>query len=405
MDFQSGSESPGAGVGWIEMLADHSRADTTKDLRLIAEAGRSFIAADTGEFVVVRYADVCASLTTTRLTTQRPKQHAITLEALPAPERALKATMRAHYAKWPLFSDGEYHRRLRRHLINAADDVVDVVAQDAGERIRAVNRETGQDRFSWLHRIAEPVAVSTIAAILGVAFEEAETLVGWATLIVRELAWPVMDAERTADAVRAQTELADWLERTWSAGLPDGATRYMRALHAVSEDPSLGFDSAVAALAQTVSGAYDPLVSVLATVAIAVEPEALVSLPPAVRVDEILRLATPFRFARRFTTEPMQIDGQDVPKHCRIFLGLATANLDPQVFPEPTLMRERDKPHLAFGFGRHFCLGAQVVRACLRGVLAAMTDERRTLVAETVEYSPELSIQRFTAAEGRWQSF
>lgn len=388
------------------MLADHTGINATDAFRQIAEAGTNIIDADTGELVLVRYADVRTLLSAARLTTQRPQRDLTALDALPTRERAVQTTMKAHYAKWPLFSDGDYHQRLRRHLVNAINDVVGSVADESRRRVCAVWQETAASRFSWLHRVAEPVAVSAVAAILGVAFDEAEILIGWASVIVRELAWPVMDDERATDAVRAQEALAGWLERALSAEeVGDGPTRYMGALRKIAEDPSLGFASAVAALAQTITGAYDPLVSVLTTLAITTEPPDLTSLPPETLVEEVLRVGTPFRFARRFTTEPTRFDDRDIPAHCRIFLGLATANLDPKVFPDPAAMRHRNSPHVAFGFGRHFCLGAQLVRACLRGVVGGLTDVGHAFIAETVEYSPELSILRFAAADGRWRPY
>jgi cytochrome P450 len=402
VDDQSESER----ADTTSMLTDHSGIDTNNHFLRIAETGRNIVDADTGELVMVRYADVRALLPAARLTTQRPQRDLLALDALPPRQRATQVAMKAHYAKWPLFSDGSYHKHLRRHLVNAMNDVVATVARDAAERVGAVRRETAEDRFSWLHRVAEPTAVSTIAAILGVPFGEAEILIGSATVIVRELAWPVMDDERAADAVRAQNELAAWLARRLPTGeTPAGSTRYMRALRRIADDPSLGFPSAVAALAQTITGAYDPLVSVLTTLAIIAKPETLAGLPPAALVEEALRIGTPFRFARRFATEPTRLDDRDIPPYCRIFLGLATANLDPRTFPDPAAIRPRDSPHVAFGLGRHFCLGADVVRACLRGIVGALADVRHAFVAENVEYSPELSILRFAAADGRWRPY
>lgn len=406
MDERRGAELAAESAGTTSMLADHSGIDTKNEFLQIAEKGRSIIDADTGELVLVRYADVRALLPAARLTTRRPQRAQIALDALPSRERAIQAAMRAHYAKWPLLSDGNYHRRLRRHLVNAMTDVVDAVAENAGERIRVVWQETAKNRFSWLHHVAEPTAVSTVAAILGVAFDEAEVLVGWASVIVRELAWPVMDYERAAAAVRAQEALADWLMRTLSTvEASEGSTRYMRALYKIFKDPSLGFAAAIAAFAQTITGAYDPLVSVLTTLAITVKPEVLASLPPKALAEEVLRVGTPFRFARRFTTEAMRLDDRDIPPHCRVFLGLATANLDPRVFPDPAAIGLHDSPHVAFGFGRHFCLGAEVVRACLRGVVAGLADVRHVFIAEAVEYLPELSILRFAAADGHWRPY
>jgi cytochrome P450 len=56
--------------------------------------------------------------------------------------------------------------------------------------------------------------------------------------------------------------------------------------------------------------------------------------------------------------------------------SLATANFDPQVFPEPgefDITREPvGSPHMSFGSGIHYCLGASLARAELQEALAIL---------------------------------
>jgi cytochrome P450 len=54
-----------------------------------------------------------------------------------------------------------------------------------------------------------------------------------------------------------------------------------------------------------------------------------------------------------------------------LLLSYASANRDEEVFPDPLRLdvrRENAASHLAFGFGRHFCLGAHLARMEVRAI-------------------------------------
>ncbi|HET6483080.1 MAG TPA: cytochrome P450, partial [Actinoplanes sp.] len=64
------------------------------------------------------------------------------------------------------------------------------------------------------------------------------------------------------------------------------------------------------------------------------------------------------------TTEPVTIGDQLVPAGAQVVIGLLSANRDETRFPDPdTLRLDRDQnPHLAFGHGIHYCIGAPLAR-------------------------------------------
>jgi cytochrome P450 len=57
----------------------------------------------------------------------------------------------------------------------------------------------------------------------------------------------------------------------------------------------------------------------------------------------------------------------------RVSLVIAAANRDPEVYPEPDHFRltQTARPHLSFGAGAHFCLGAPVARLILTEAIRA----------------------------------
>ncbi|MFI2261502.1 cytochrome P450 [Streptomyces tubercidicus] len=82
-------------------------------------------------------------------------------------------------------------------------------------------------------------------------------------------------------------------------------------------------------------------------------------------VEEFLRFDNPYPVAiRRFPTEDMEIGGVRIPAGDSVLLSIASANRDPERFPDPdTLDRGRDlSGHLGMGHGIHHCLAAPLAR-------------------------------------------
>ena len=81
-------------------------------------------------------------------------------------------------------------------------------------------------------------------------------------------------------------------------------------------------------------------------------------------VEELLRLDGPVQMAERITLEPADVGGRQLPAGRIVILLLVSANRDPDVFPDPHRMRldRAPNPHLAFGSGAHFCIGAPLAR-------------------------------------------
>jgi cytochrome P450 len=66
----------------------------------------------------------------------------------------------------------------------------------------------------------------------------------------------------------------------------------------------------------------------------------------------------------------MVLGGKSIRAGDRLFLMINAANRDPAVFPDPDRLKlDRDpNPHIAFGYGPHYCVGAPLAR--LEGQIA-----------------------------------
>lgn len=83
-----------------------------------------------------------------------------------------------------------------------------------------------------------------------------------------------------------------------------------------------------------------------------------------IAIEEMLRYISPIIAFRRTTTQPTEIRGQAIPEGAKVVLYYASANRDEEVFENPQVfdIRREKNPHLSFGVGQHFCLGATLAR-------------------------------------------
>jgi cytochrome P450 len=117
----------------------------------------------------------------------------------------------------------------------------------------------------------------------------------------------------------------------------------------------------------------------------------------ATAVDELMRFDGPIQMAERITLQDCHVGGTDVPKGRIVVLCLAAANRDPEVYADPhRLDVGRDpNPHVGFGGGAHFCLGASLARMEARIALRAIADRlpQVALAERSVAWRPSFTIR------------
>jgi cytochrome P450 len=88
----------------------------------------------------------------------------------------------------------------------------------------------------------------------------------------------------------------------------------------------------------------------------------LARLPTA--VEEILRWANPLHYFRRTATADTELRGRKIEAGQKVAMVYTSANRDDDVFADPQAfdIRRDPNPHLSFGIGEHFCLGAHLAR-------------------------------------------
>ena len=90
--------------------------------------------------------------------------------------------------------------------------------------------------------------------------------------------------------------------------------------------------------------------------------------------EEILRYVSPVISMRRTATRDVELGGQKIAENEKVVMFYPSANRDPEVFDRPDRFDINRDPnvHLAFGWGPHFCLGANLARAEIRIVFSEL---------------------------------
>ncbi|GAB2885871.1 cytochrome P450 [Nocardioides pacificus] len=263
------------------------------------------------------------------------------------------------------------HTRLRR-------PVARVFSRGHVERLRPRVRELATElldevdatSFDVVGDYAEPLPVLVIADLLGVPRSYSPSLRDWSQAIVRmyEAAPPqsVVDAAVAAsvDFAGLVRELAD--ERR--AHPTDDLISDLVGTELTS-------DEVVAAAVLLLNAGHEASVNVFGNGLTAMLRRGLRPGPDVpLTVEEMLRFDSALQLFERTATEDVEVGGVVVREGEKIAALLGAANRDPAAFADPDEFDvARDpNPHLAFGVGVHFCLGAPLARMELAESVAAL---------------------------------
>ncbi|MFE3452723.1 cytochrome P450 [Nonomuraea sp. NPDC059194] len=322
----------------------------------------------TGQWLIARHADVNALLRDRRL--GRSYLHLATHEEFgrePEPEfqepfwRVVRAGM--------LDVEPPVHTRLRR-LVSKA--FTPRMVESMRPRVRAIVEDL-VDGFvekgggDLIAEVAEPLPVTVIAEMLGVPDADRHLLRPWSADIcgMYELN-PSPEAQHTA--VRAASEFSDYLKELARARKADPGEDLISALAQIEE---LTEDELVGTCVLLLNAGHEATVNVTGNGwwSLFRNPSELVrlredlSLLPTA-IEELMRYDTPLQMFERWVLEDIEVGGVAIPKGVEVALLFGSANRDPEVFADPDTLDvgRADNPHISFGAGIHFCLGAPLAR-------------------------------------------
>jgi cytochrome P450 len=98
-------------------------------------------------------------------------------------------------------------------------------------------------------------------------------------------------------------------------------------------------------------------------------------------IEEVLRYRSPVQVAFRATRESVELRGRRIPANQLVLAMIGAANRDPRHFADPHRfdIARAPNPHVAFGHGIHFCIGAPLTRLEARIALPALLERQPDL--------------------------
>jgi unspecific monooxygenase len=229
----------------------------------------------------------------------------------------------------------------------------------------------GAGEFDLISRVAEPLPVAVIAEMLGIPDQDRHLLRPWSAEIclMYELN-PSDDYARRAS--RASVEFSDYLRELARERRKHPGQDLISALTQVLEDGErLTEDELVGTCVLLLNAGHEATVNVTGNgwwslFRNPAQLERLRSDPSLVprAIEELMRYDTPLQMFERWVLEDFELHGVRVPKGAELGLLFGSANHDPAAFDHPDeLDVGRDpNPHISFGAGIHFCLGAPLAR-------------------------------------------
>ena len=353
-------------------------------------------------WVVMGHPEVSAAFRDDRLSTERMEGFTRRLSGRRA-EALARATELLE--GWMLFHEPPTHTRLRAPL---ARQFTPRATAQLQPRIEAIADELLASMAADLSPVdlveafTHPLPAAVIAELFGVPADLRDWLAAWSQKF-GVVVFGATGRDDYEDVARAAgEEFADRIGDLMGHYRRQPADNLLSLLLAEENKPGgLSTTEIIGACSLLLFAGHDTTSSLLgsATVALLEHPQQAVAMRSGatdvdLAIEEMLRYESPAKAMMRTVVASHDRNGHRFEVGQSVFLAVAAANRDPRVFESPDRidLARHPNPHLSFGFGHHFCLGASLAR--LEGRVALPMLLRRfpnLALAGPVRWRPTIS--------------
>jgi cytochrome P450 len=293
-----------------------------------------------------------------------------------------------------LGTDGAEHARLRGLVNKAFTPRIVRRLEPRMEQIAAelVDAARAAGEADLVQALTYPLPVTVIAEIIGIPAEDRSRFKRWSDEAIASLGlvfFGGIDQERLQRQGRLLDEMRAYFvplaEERARRPQEDLLTGLVQAEH---EGSHLSHEEMLQMLILLLVAGNETTTTLIQNVVLELlaRPDVAARLrrEPALlesAIEEVLRFASPVQFDPRRATRDVELEGVKLAENDYVLCWLGSANRDETVFERADVFdpARSKNPHLAFGFGSHYCLGANLARLEARVAVSALLSRTRSL--------------------------
>ena len=353
-------------------------ANPYPQLAELRKIGKPIWHEETGMFLAARYKDANAVL----------RNRSLGRIFSPRTPESDWETFNYLHADSILDSEPPKHTRLRSLVMKAFNPKRIEELRPNIERItnqllqRIEQKISSNGEFDLIADYAEPLPVMVIAELLGFPEQDEHLLRPWSQAIVK-MYEPAPTEEQKADARRASNEFAAYVHALMVERQKEPGADLISELAIVEEQgEKLSAHELIATCVLLLNAGHEASVNgfgngLVAALSTEEQWTKLISNIDGLNdtaVDEFLRFDAPLHLFERTATEEVEVGGVTVKPGQKIAALLGSANRDEEIFENADRLdlARSPNPHIGFGAGIHFCIGAPLARQEMQISLPAL---------------------------------
>jgi cytochrome P450 len=251
-------------------------------------------------------------------------------------------------------------RRLHDQIVAATDELIE--------------HFVGRGHVELISEFAIPLPMTMISTAVGVSLDRMDDFMHWSRVLVNVIGKGEVAREEVPDLIHTRVAMAEYLGSVVAERAAEPRDDLISKLvQAEIDGERLTSDEVVSMVVQFLLAGNHTTAMLIAgsMLRLSQDPE----LADRLRGDseligpfleEVLRTTPPINGTYRIALEDYELGGVTIPAGSALWLVYASANRDPEHFVDPDDFQcpnSTKSPHLAFGFGAHYCLGANLARA------------------------------------------
>lgn len=353
-------------------------ANPYPQLAELRKIGKPIWHEETGMFLAARYKDANAVL----------RSRSLGRIFSPRTPESDWETFNYLHADSILDSEPPKHTRLRSLVMKAfnpkrIEELRPNIERITNQLLQKIEQKIGaHGEFDLITDYAEPLPVMVIAELLGFPEQDEHLLRPWSQAIVK-MYEPDPTQEQKADARRASNEFAAYVHALMVQRQKEPGADLISELAIVEEKgEKLSAHELIATCVLLLNAGHEASVNgfgngLVAALSNEKQWAKLISNIDALTdtaVDEFLRFDAPLHLFERTATEEVELGGVIVKPGQKIAALLGSANRDEEIFinAEQLDLARSPNPHIGFGAGIHFCIGAPLARQEMQISLPAL---------------------------------